>query len=472
MADDDRYPLLWYTSGTPLVTGQTHCAMARYLGTHAGVHGTGYRRASTAVPLATGKAVHHGLQLILEWVQEYQTTHSGQRLIDIDPAVLAWGASEAADHYARVARARGLILSPGDLDTPAAVETLILEQKTLVEALVWIYGLARLPHMLATHRVLSIEHEEAPVLDCSCSLGDWIGRDVDHAARGCHGIVAQARTDVLWEHVDDGTIVYEEFKTKSSPRKEWEDLWTVSGQLLLNMEAASRRLGQSVNTAFVPVLYKGWRGRDRGAPPTEPKYQHSPLCYGWYDAGNPPLREPNWASRYEWTDAYTGKKHRLGGTFRRTPIWDENYPLPSLRDGASRVENWIRTQIVEDQIGGLITTLGPFPRPVLRVPDAIQALLVEERRWRQIVSWLRENRAWEASHALVPQVVSRSWNCFRYAGTCEFKPICDKDPGWEDMEAMDRFVRRRPHHAPEAAAVEAMGVELPADEDEDDEGDE
>ena len=475
---DGAYPLLWYTSNSPISRGQRDCAFRRFGEYHAGPHGTGYRRRATAVPLATGKAVHSGLEMIGGWILDYQAAHPHQRLLAGLDEVIAWAASEAAAAYEATARTRGLLLTSneGQGGTLAAASAqLILEQRTLIEALVWIYAIVRLPYMLGHYRLLAVEHEEDPVLDCSCGLGDWVGTSPDHATRGCLGVVAQGRADFLWEGWDPavaGTIVYEEIKTKSSPRKSWEDAWEHSAQLWLNMEAASRRLGHAVNEAFIPVLYKGWRGRDRNAPETEPKYQHTPLCYGYFDAGAPPIREAAWASQHKWVDDY-GKGHTLPRTFVKTPIWDESYPLVPVREGASRVESWVKGYFQPAQYIDLLTVLGPYPRPQHRLEDAVQALLAEERMWRAKVEYLRENHAFELSHPLVVEQIPRSWNCTGYDATkCEFKPVCDKTPGWEAMGAMGIYQIRTPHHATERAAWEAAGIVFPGeDEDSEDEGD-
>lgn len=468
------WPLLWYTSGTPINVGQRDCAMERYLGTHAGPHGTGYRRITQAVPLATGGAVHTGIELLGVWIIEWQATHPHRRLLAVPDEVTAWAATEAAGRYEAKARTRGLALTKTDTDAAAAVEQLILEQRTLIEALVWIYALGRLPMMLSDYRLLNVEHEETPVLDCTCGLGEWFGQATDHAARGCTGIVAQGRADAIWEHATHGGLVYEQIKTKAQEKKSWEDAWEHSGQLLLDMEGASKRLGKDVSEAFVPILFKGWRGRDRGAPETEPKYQHTPLVYGWFNPGGL-NQDPEWAARYKWFDDY-GAGHTLPKTFKRKPIWVDDLPFPGGsnnpngwpgREGASRVEQWIRGYILPIQLVDFLKTLGPFQRQRMRVPDAVASILAEERMWRERVEYLRSVNAFDHTHAEVVGLIPRSWNCTHYDGTpCQFKPVCLKEPGWENIELMGRYEIRTPHHAPEKVAYETQGLVFPDQDDE------
>lgn len=461
-------PLLFYTSHSPHEKGLRDCPMERYVEYHAGRHGSGYRRTSTAVPLVTGGAVHKGMQFVGEWILEWQAKNPQRRLMTLPDPVIAWAATEAAVRYEQRARAKGLQLTQTDAAAMVAVEQLIMEQRTLVEALVWMYCLVRLPYMLSEYKLFDVEFEETPVLDCTCGLGDWNTAIDIHKARSCQGIVSQAREDFTWEAVADLSLVAEEFKTKATERASWEQAWEHSAQLWLNMEAKSRRLGRPVNTAFVPVLFKGWRGKERGAGPEEPKWQHSTLCWAWYDPGGLPLREPNWSSKYRWTDEF-GRGHTLPRTYTRVPIWDESRPLPPvpLRPEASRVERWIKNFITPAQYAEHVKILGPFPRPQHRLEDATAALLAEERKWRKTIKQLREAGAYEPAHPLVSQLVPRSWNCTKYDGTpCMAKPICDKQPGWDAIESMAIYERRTPHHAPERTAFEELGWELPPPDDE------
>jgi hypothetical protein len=465
-------PLLWYTSGTPISDGQTHCRMARYLGYHAGAHGTGWRRSSLSVPLATGTGLHDGMELIGNWLKDYQAANQGlppKQWPGPHRDVIAWAATEAAATYEAKARKRGF--SGGEAN--AALESLIMEQRTLIEAQVWVAATLWLPNVLATRRIIDVEREELIIFDCTCGLGEAVQDDLAHKQRGCTGIVHQGRADWLCEALADapdaakGSIDYYEFKTWSSSNASREKLWETSGQLVTNMELASRRLGKSINRASIPIFLKGWRGVDRNDPPETPKYQHSVLCYGYYDPGSPGFREPDWQSRYRWKDDY-GKGHQVPKTYTKHAVWEESRPLTTadIRDGASRVETWVTNYIVPEQWPELLKVLGPFPRPVTRVAQAFASIQAEENDWRYLVSQLREQGAVGPADPLVEQLVSRSWQCYHYGGEpCAFKPICDREPGWEDPMTMGRYQMRRPHHAPELVANHALGTQF-VDEDE------
>lgn len=489
------YPLLFFTSGTPINVGH-NCAYERWLEFHAGEHGCGFKKVGQAIPLTTGAAVHQGIELIGRWVLDWQAAHVKQQLLDVPHAVTAWAATEAAARYEIKARARGLELTKRDVDSKPAIETLILEQRTLIEAQVWIYALARLPVMLASYRLLDVEREEGPVIDCTCGLGDWIGEWQQHAARQCKGIVLQGRSDFLWERLDGSAIVYEEFKTKATANYGWDQQWEHSGQLFRNMEAGSRRLGREISEAFVPVLYKGRRDRDDRDDKTQPKRQQSPLVYGYYDPGNGMTRMPEWAARYRWYDDY-GKGHTLPRTYQRTAIWDESIALMGLvnpngvrehefRDDSSRVERWVRGWILPAQYSELLKVLGPFPKPRALVEDYILSALVEETDWRLKIARTRELKLYEPASVFTTHegdrltaanYIARSWNCTRFDGSsCQFKPLCFREPGWESIEGMcaqDGVTKiyevRTPHHAIEREAFEQAGVVFPESEDEDDE---
>lgn len=489
------YPALWFTSRTPTVEGQTRCRFSRYMGYHAGAHGTGWRRRAMSVPLATGGAVHVGVQLLAEWILEYQGKHQGMppgfnHALPLE--VIAWAATEAAARYEHKARARGFLergLEAVGSDEeeqvtgklPPALETLILEQRTLIEAQVWVFATLLLPAMLSQYRILDVEREEALVLDCTCGLGDGSADWTIHHDRDCEGIVQQGRADLLlegWEQSMRGQIAYDEIKTKATPNLPWEKAWESSGQLFVNMETASRRLGKQVTAAYIPVLFKGWRGRDRNDPPDAPKYTHSDLIYGWYDPGSPGFRAPEWKASYKWTDDY-GKGHTLPKTFHKQAVWDEAIPLPPPsgtnvpRAGASRVEKWVLGYLQPHQWPGQAKLLGPFPFAKALVPDMLRSILAEERVWRDDVNLIRavlrdqlKNGQTRSEVDIAGDIVSRSWQCLSYSGEpCAFRPVCFREPGWESPEKMGIFEPRTPHHASEKTAFEAVGVKFPADED-------
>jgi hypothetical protein len=489
------FPLLWFTSRTPTVVGQTHCRMDRYLGYHAGAHGTGYRHRAQSVPLATGSGVHVGAELILEWIQEYQTKHRGMPPMTPPLEVVAWGATEAAARYEHRARKRGFLEKgleavgaddgdtvPTDVKLSPALEYLIAEQKTLIEAQVWIYGMIVLPQLLSKYRILDVEREESLVLDCTCGLGEAVADWTLHHDRDCEGIVQMGRADALLEGwADDvrGKIGYDEIKTKATPNMPWEKAWEHSGQLRVNMETASRRLGKRVDHAHIVTLFKGKRERDRNDP-TSQKEQSTPLIYGYFDEGSPGFRPAQWKAQYKWTDDY-GKGHTLPRDFRRRPIWDEDVDLPMLntRPQASRVERWVTGYLTPQQWPLFAKVLGPFPHQVNQLPETLLSVLAEETDWRQIVAQIRLEVAAQlklpakdrrSEIEIAAQYVTRSWQCTSFGGEpCSFKPVCDKNPGWQDLETMGHYEIRTPHHATEKEAHEALGIEFPpGDEDEGD----
>jgi hypothetical protein len=494
------FPLMFFVSRTPTIEGQTHCRMSRFLGFHAGPHQTGWRRKAQSIPLATGSAVHTGVELLARWVQDYQRAHHGQPPQDVTKHldVIAWAATEAAARYEHAARARGFlerglegigeaqdddqpqnnltgqtaVIAPPAL--PAPVETLILEQRTLIEAQVWVFAALLLPQILGQYRILDVEHEESMVLDCTCGLGDGVADWTIHHDRDCEGICQMGRADLLlegWEQDVRGQICYDEIKTKATPNLPWEKSWEHSGQLRINMETASRRLGKRVEAAYIPVLFKGWRGRDRNDPPEAPKTQHTPLVYGYYDPGSPGFRAPDWKAAYKWTDDY-GKGHSLPKTYQSQAIWDESIPLPEKthRYGASRVETWVMQYLTPQQWPALAKLLGPFPHQVAMIPDTIKSVLAEERLWRSDVAQIRQAvKEGTSEHEAAAELISRSWQCLSFSGEpCAFQPLCFHAPGWEDPGSMGLYTIRTPHHLTEKRAAEASGLVFPIEEGADD----
>lgn len=506
-------PLLWFTSRTPTEVGQRHCRFDRFLSYHAGPHGTGYRRKALSVPLATGSAVHRGAELLADWIMEYQQKHHGQPPVVLPIEVIHWAASEAAAGYEQTARAHGFneagLEAVGDDDLvvgadgrvvpraapvatgqapaqlPAALETLIMEQRTLIEGQIWMFANIVVPQMLSTHRILGYEVEETLVLDCTCGLGEGVADWRVHFDRNCEGIVQQGRADWLlegWEASKRGQIVYDEFKTKASPNAPWEKAWEHSGQLRINMETAGRRLGKQITEANIVVLFKGWRGRDKGDPPEAAKYQHSPLCYGYFDPGSEGFRPPSWAAAYKWYDDL-GKGHTLPRTYEKVEIWNPANPLFNVQPDRplmpSRIGTWVMNYITPKQWGELVKVLGPFPYQRDRIPDTLKSVLAEERDWRELVGEIRTQVYLNAMPTnpnaqpgrseidIAADYIPRSWQCTQFSGEeCPHKRICDKQPGWQDPLSMGIYDIRTPHHQPEREAYEAGGVTFPDDDSE------
>lgn len=435
--------------------------MARYLEYHAGPHGTGWRTRATSIPFATGGAVHIGLESIGKWLLEYQQGRPQQHVTELPDEVIAWAAIDAADQYERTARARGLLLAHNDTTVETAMDDLILEQRTLIEALTWVWALERLPGLLAQFQMVDVEAEEALILDCSCGLGMAVFDPTAHEARQCTGIAQQSRLDWLMARLDTQALVDIEFKTKASPQPAWETAWEHSSQLWIQMDTASRRLGRDVAHAYVDVLFKGWRGRDKSAPPEVPKYQHSFLCYGYFDEGSPGLRDAAWSPSYRYVDSQ-GKGHTRGKNFRRHGIWDPNTPLAEVRPGASRVESWVRGILTTEERASCLKVLGPFPKPRSRTPLAIKGLLAEETVWREKVRALQAIGATMPDHPEIDDAISRSWKCTGFDGVpCMFKWMCNREVGWEDPEGSGKMIPRTPHHALERDAFLAKGASFP-----------
>jgi hypothetical protein len=154
-----------------------------------------------------------------------------------------------------------------------------------------------------------------------------------------------------------------------------------------------------------------------------------------------------------------------------------------LRPEASRVERWVRGWIAAGQYAEFLQVLGPFPQPRALMLDAEKSLIVEEQSWREKVALLRAAGIYQPSdqkpvHDVAgspvlsaADVIPRSWACTSFDGTpCQFKGICHREPGWEDLEGVGRYEIRTPHHAIEKTAmtetITALGLHWTDPEDE------
>ena len=140
-----KFTPIWYSSNSPHKDGTVTCDMMRFLGYHAGPHGTGWRLKSQNIPLATGAGLHKGIDNVAGWIAEWQQGHPNQRLLSLPIEVAAWAALEAAESYKARATARGLALTVNDSTAKEAVDQLIAEQTPLIEGMVHVWCHVHLP---------------------------------------------------------------------------------------------------------------------------------------------------------------------------------------------------------------------------------------------------------------------------------------------------------------------------------------
>lgn len=448
---------LWLTSRSAFETGVEHCARDRYLSYHAGPHGYGWARKAQSIPTLTGTLIHLPIAEILHRVQATDALPTSDQVY----AAIQRGVAA----YDKVIETRGLrlIIDEADLTFRRA------EQVLLLEGLVWAWARTVLPAFHVEHRVLLVESEELSVIGCTCGLGDRIGTGPDHDARECQGIGWQTRGDVIVERREaPHTRSYWDFKTTGEASQNWEAQWLYRVQLVAGVLGAEQRLECEIDEVYIQALIKGPNKREwdpaQGAA-VGPKYQNSPLVYGWRRPANPPLLPEDWVASYYFVGD-DQKRHSLGKTYKRrllsefpAEIWQQNGCLSPL-------DYWTRWIEPTGLLAQQMKWVGPIYRKEWELQSFLTQLVGEERRWQQILWTLHDLTAaghgWgspqfmEALDRMVPMARGSACHNF-YGDTCPNLHICNREAGWEDPALMG-MIPRRPHHSWELEQAMSRGL--------------
>lgn len=497
MSDQPAAPVLWLTSRSALERGQSYCAWARWVENHAGPYGYGYQRKASSLPLVTGTYIHEGIAEICLWLLEAR--HSTGFQPDLAPdEVIRWAANTMVEKYLQVVNKRGILgMLQDNEDQILAVQRVIKEQVTLIEGLIWTWAAYRLPEILNEYLIVAVEEEEEYVLGCTpnCGLGDGIGGFGDHAVRACGGIGLQSRPDLLLERKLDHAYCYTELKTSSTAKREWANSFERKQQLIIGVQGAEKRHGVEITHCRIEGLIKGQRKRDYPYSADMPKTQQNSLCYGYYEAANPPLvMFGDWKPAHTYFDAegmkFTVPKGK-NNHYKRTAIWEppQAEAFPGCPEGMSRVEYWVKylANVYPMHLQKSLHAIGPLPKRTDMIEKANRAVITEERLWQdrlwKIYEWQTNNPGRGFGDDLFMQfvetVVPRSWNCdpFGPDHPCPNQVICHEQiDAWRQPIESGLFIYRTPHHGPEAAQMEARGLKpdmagLGLEEGEQEEGD-
>lgn len=442
------------------------CPREAYLSTAFGPSGYGIARKRISTPLASGSMLHDAMGYLLDWLKSWD------QLPDDETVRAAIAVAHAK--YDATCEARGLSFwQEGD----ALMQRHILEQKTLISAMVWVWVLQKLPGLLADYMVVAVETEEVTVYDCTCGIGTSLPPWEAHAEKGCQGIALQTKADWIGElRSVPGHFTYHEFKTTGLEASTWADKWDTDIQPHLGTIGWQDRTGQEISGIFVHGILKGRRLKEKapgdvGRKYTGPDFQDTRLIYGYCFPGTPPLVPDDWQSEYDWWDPVENRARKLGPKYQKRLVTD--YP--------GGVEQWIR-DMPEEERQKHVLTVGPIlPNPG-KTRDAVEGWVQAEQDTRQKVWVLHDlltsplvNGDW--THPTVQGELARSfpqsWNCQPYGRRhgCDFIKICQKEAGWQDPLAFLDYIPRRPHHEPELQQAIARGLLVPEDSgDDDDDG--
>jgi hypothetical protein len=469
MPNDSPAPLsLWLTDRTRSKTGLGRCPRRRYLGTHFGPTGYGIAATSESLPLATGLAVHEGIEAFSTILikDDRLPTAEETRVI----------AATAQTTYRAKVDARGFL---GILKGPITDET-ILEQEALIAGLIWAVRLKFLPWLHQSYKLISAEQERLHFLSCTCGAGPLDA--AEHIRRGCTGVVLMLRNDLLAQRRGAPTFAYFEAKTTGWESSAWSEQWETDPQLALGTLDVEKQYGQEVTELYILGIGKGARKKDKYEGVDDPmKRQQSALCYGYCRPGNPPLAADDWLPSYEWVNE-AGETKRKSKAHRRRGVWelpDSDWPTwlaYHQQDPAMPPEEfWVR-MLPPAVLEKVCFLLGPMNRQDAQLQSLRLSMQADEERWQQTL-WtlyeLQQKFAWDhpVFQGTLDQLVPCSWTCrpFGKEHQCEFKGICHRDEGWQDPLATGHYKPRRPHHAAELQQAIARGLLVEQTEEEQEE---
>jgi hypothetical protein len=447
---------LWLVDRSRYEAGTGHCAWDRYLTYHAGPNGYGYARLAQSVPTVTGTLIHEPIAAILQWCEEYDR-------LPTDTFVYA-AIRQAIETYDRLVETRGLTT----LGDPEALAKRTKEQTQLLEGLVWAWARVTLPAFLTEWQVVQVETERVTVIGCTCGLGDRIGEAEAHDARECQGIGWMTRGDCIARRRQTGGLAYHDVKTASMLSANWEAAYNYRVQLIAGVLGDERVLGQTIDEVYLWPLLKGkyestWNAEEGKA--SGPKFQNSPLVYGWKKAANPPLWDEEWATSFYYVGD-DGKRHRLGKLFERTPLWEMD--AATWAGCLSPGDYWTRVLLNEGKLGETSRVIGPIHRDDWKLESFLRELRGEERRWQETLWALHETGGVWGEPAFMAALEARVTQnrgdaCHQYFGeTCSKLALCERTPGWERPETIG-YIARRPHHQPELEQAISRGLLPPTD---------
>jgi hypothetical protein len=365
-----------------------------------------------SLPLATGIHVHDALAQLMRVVQE-----QGQ----VERVFVRGVVQAVTSTYRAECAARGF----QEVEHSEQVAQVIQEQACLIEGLVWGFYRTLLPWVLAEFTVEAVEREIELPVGCTCGLGDKVGSFADHDGRQCGGVGVMIRPDLVLRRKSDGVLGIADFKTSAYPSEIKEEDHLM--QLVLNGVGVEKEFGEPCTHHYLIGLHKGKREADRG---DTLKRQRSPLCYLYYRPQDPPFQP---------TPTYQAKYTRERG-FGRVPVWECQF-----EGEGSAVEKWVMDRMSAEEVGEVVSVVGPQQRPDFLIDEVLREVVAEELDVQQKLGLLARGEG------ELPELFRRSWDCWEFGKPCEFLPICKKEPGWEAPLA-GRYERRKPHHLAEEDA--------------------
>lgn len=364
------------------VETRENCPRKRYL--QYDYDGTGLEPEAGSLPLLSGIAIHAAHARIL----------AGQDIEAVIHDIIAGYKKELAE--------RGLL----QLE---ATDDLIKDQSALLEGMLRMWALVRMPRILQDFDVESIEEAH-----------DW---------ELAPGLVQRMRKDAILRRKDDGLRFILDYKTVKAPTEVWFEKFEHNRQTCDYILSEKERTGEPVGGILYEGLVKGAYRKDtaQSSPFYGRRIQHSPYTIAYRIRSNGlELYQTDYTSKKGW------EKVR---TFEQMPMkeWVEKY----LRFERETVNNLFIA----------VPDICPPDYELQRMRDqkVREELEYFERleRFNRIEGGLSDNAREELADTLFPY---RTEHCFKYGEEhkCAFLSVCF-NRGARPLED-GGFVRRVPHH--------------------------
>lgn len=245
----------------------------------------GYDLSSPSLPLATGIALHKGMEALLR--SAMASPQDAQVVLDLDGAIASARAAMADETK--------------EWDKTGPLQDQIAEAAALAEAMLRGWVRVRAAEFLARYEILSVEKAFPAILAPNVTL--------------------IARLDAVVRDRLDGALYVLNHKT-SADKKDWTRAWTWDIQMQTEALALEQELKEDVAGCIVEGFYKG-QFRDGRLT--------SPLIYAYKT--QTPDGQPSYSPNY-----------RRG--WDKTPAWEEEFPQGS---GLAPWVDWIPAALLEEQ---------------------------------------------------------------------------------------------------------------------------
>lgn len=364
------------------VEAREECGMLRHLGYDFEEEGGGLEPEAGSLPLLAGIAIHSAHARLL----------AGEGLEAIVSDVIA--------HYRAEIAERGLL----GLDVTQEV---IAEQAALLEGMLRMWAITRMPMILEEYDVESIEQK-----------WDW---------ELFPGLVQRLRLDAILRRKDDGLRFVLDYKSVGSPTDVWMEKFEHNLQTCLYLQGLKERTQEPVGGILYEGLVKGqfrkeiahskWFGR---------KIQHGPYTIAYTLRGRSAFE-----TVYQ-TD-YTNKKG-----YEKVRTFEE-----------MSMKQWVEDHLVPNGMGKeLFIIVPPIKPPDYELLRVKQQTINEEIRY---LAGMEEYRAAvrrgdpNAEALLELYAPRRTGRCYKYGKDykCKFMGICF-NAGVNPLE--DGYRKRAPHH--------------------------